>query len=207
MDSPGRTWRSLARNRFSREVLTNARFPQKSGDRDRCGGRHRLRHERHAPGLVGSGSSSTMPGSAPVQSGRIAGSVHSNSGRSRRISDAASSRSIPRRRWRWPTRWYSRWCARAGVGSFNVTMLAAGSPTGPAKAALEAMSATIAKALDGTGVTVNVLVPGGFTNTPMTWVTSLTLILLLEIGGQASVKRRRRQAAPRKQPHQDNRRS
>jgi NAD(P)-dependent dehydrogenase (short-subunit alcohol dehydrogenase family) len=45
------------------------------------------------------------------------------------------------------------------------TMLNAGSPTyGPSKAALEALSAIMAKDLDGTGVTVNVLVPG---NIPM----------------------------------------
>jgi NAD(P)-dependent dehydrogenase (short-subunit alcohol dehydrogenase family) len=48
------------------------------------------------------------------------------------------------------------------------TMLNADSPTyGPSKAALEALSAIMAKDLDGTGVTVNVLVPGGITNTPM----------------------------------------
>src|SRR5216683_1214957 len=48
------------------------------------------------------------------------------------------------------------------------TMLNAGSPTyGPSKAALEALSAIMAKDLDGTGVTVNVLVPGGITNTGM----------------------------------------
>ncbi len=48
------------------------------------------------------------------------------------------------------------------------TMLNAGSPTyGPSKAALEALSAIMAKDLNGTGVTVNVLVPGGITNTPM----------------------------------------
>src|SRR6266567_5133705 len=42
------------------------------------------------------------------------------------------------------------------------TMLNAGSPTyGPSKAALEALSAIMAKDLDGTGVTVNVLVRGG----------------------------------------------
>jgi NAD(P)-dependent dehydrogenase (short-subunit alcohol dehydrogenase family) len=47
-------------------------------------------------------------------------------------------------------------------------MLNAGNPTyGPSKAALEALSAIMAKDLDGTGVTVNVLVPGGITNTPM----------------------------------------
>jgi NAD(P)-dependent dehydrogenase (short-subunit alcohol dehydrogenase family) len=48
------------------------------------------------------------------------------------------------------------------------TMLNAGAPTyGPSKAALEALSAIMAKDLEGTGVTVNVLVPGGVTNTPM----------------------------------------
>jgi len=47
-------------------------------------------------------------------------------------------------------------------------MLNAGNPTyGPSKAALEALSAIMAKDLEGTGVTVNVLVPGGATNTPM----------------------------------------
>ena len=48
------------------------------------------------------------------------------------------------------------------------TMIGAGFPTyGPSKAALEALSAIMAKDLDGSGVTVNVLVPGGITNTPM----------------------------------------
>jgi NAD(P)-dependent dehydrogenase (short-subunit alcohol dehydrogenase family) len=48
------------------------------------------------------------------------------------------------------------------------TMIRSGSPTyGPSKAALEALSAIMAKDLDGSGVTVNVLVPGGVTNTPM----------------------------------------
>jgi NAD(P)-dependent dehydrogenase (short-subunit alcohol dehydrogenase family) len=48
------------------------------------------------------------------------------------------------------------------------TMLNAGNPTyGPSKAALEALSAIMAKDLDATGVTVNVVVPGGATNTPM----------------------------------------
>ena len=47
-------------------------------------------------------------------------------------------------------------------------MLNAGNPTyGPSKAALEALSAIMAKDIEGTGVTVNVLVPGGATNTPM----------------------------------------
>ena len=48
------------------------------------------------------------------------------------------------------------------------TMLNAGNPTyGPSKAALEALSAIMAKDLDGTGVTVNVLVLAGVTDTPM----------------------------------------
>jgi len=48
------------------------------------------------------------------------------------------------------------------------TMIRSGSPTyGPSKAALEAFSAIMAKDLDGTGITVNVLVPGGVTNTAM----------------------------------------
>jgi NAD(P)-dependent dehydrogenase (short-subunit alcohol dehydrogenase family) len=48
------------------------------------------------------------------------------------------------------------------------TMIGAGFPTyGPSKAALEALSAIMAKDLDGSGLTVNVLVPGGITNTPM----------------------------------------
>jgi NAD(P)-dependent dehydrogenase (short-subunit alcohol dehydrogenase family) len=48
------------------------------------------------------------------------------------------------------------------------TMLNPGFPTyGPSKAGLEAMSAIWATDLADTGVTVNVLVPGGVTNTPM----------------------------------------
>jgi len=48
------------------------------------------------------------------------------------------------------------------------TMIRDGSPSyGPSKAALEAFSAIMAKDLAGTGVTVNVLVPGGMTNTGM----------------------------------------
>src|SRR5438874_9202194 len=48
------------------------------------------------------------------------------------------------------------------------TMIRSGSPTyGPWKAALEAVSAIMAKDLEGSGVTVNVLVPGGVTNTGM----------------------------------------
>ena len=47
------------------------------------------------------------------------------------------------------------------------TMLAAGlSAYGASKAALEASSVSFAKDLEGTGVTVNILVPGGPTDTP-----------------------------------------
>ena len=61
-----------------------------------------------------------------------------------------------------------RWGRIVNVTTSLGTMLNAGSPTyGPSKAALEALSAIMAKDLDGTGVTVNVLVPGGVTNTPM----------------------------------------
>jgi NAD(P)-dependent dehydrogenase (short-subunit alcohol dehydrogenase family) len=53
------------------------------------------------------------------------------------------------------------------------TMIRGGSPTyGPSKAALEAFSAIMAKDLAGTGVTVNVLVPGGVTNTGMVPLTA-----------------------------------
>jgi NAD(P)-dependent dehydrogenase (short-subunit alcohol dehydrogenase family) len=61
-----------------------------------------------------------------------------------------------------------RWGRVVNVTTSLGTMLNAGSPTyGPSKAALEALSAIMAKDLDGSGVTVNVLVPGGVTNTPM----------------------------------------
>ena len=40
-------------------------------------------------------------------------------------------------------------------------------PYGPSKAGAEAMAAVMAKDLKGTGVTVNVITPGGFTDTPM----------------------------------------
>ena len=47
------------------------------------------------------------------------------------------------------------------------TMLARGmSAYGASKAALEASSAVWAKELDGSGVSVNIVVPGGITNTP-----------------------------------------
>ncbi|MES2184010.1 MAG: SDR family NAD(P)-dependent oxidoreductase [Pseudomonadota bacterium] len=48
------------------------------------------------------------------------------------------------------------------------TMLRAGyTPYGPSKAAAEALSAVMAGDLEGTGVTVNVVVPGGVVNTRM----------------------------------------
>lgn len=48
------------------------------------------------------------------------------------------------------------------------TMLRGGfHPYGPVKAGLEAMSAGHAKEFDGTGITVNVIVPGGPADTPM----------------------------------------
>lgn len=62
----------------------------------------------------------------------------------------------------------ARWGRIVNVTTSLGTMLRNGSPTyGPSKAALEAMSAIMAKDLAGSGVTVNVLVPGGVTNTPM----------------------------------------
>jgi NAD(P)-dependent dehydrogenase (short-subunit alcohol dehydrogenase family) len=61
------------------------------------------------------------------------------------------------------------------------TMLNAGSPTyGPSKAALEALSAIMSKDLDGTGVTVNVLVPGGITNTPMVSASGFDRVKMIQ---------------------------
>jgi len=61
-----------------------------------------------------------------------------------------------------------KWGRIVNVTTSLGTMIREGAPTyGPSKAALEAFSAIIAKDLAGTGVTVNVLVPGGVTNTPM----------------------------------------
>ena len=62
----------------------------------------------------------------------------------------------------------AKWGRIVNVTTSLGTMIRSGSPSyGPSKAALEAMSAVMAKDLDGTGVTVNVLVPGGVTNTGM----------------------------------------
>src|SRR5713101_9544729 len=67
-----------------------------------------------------------------------------------------------------PEMMHQGWGRIVNVTTSLGTMLNAGSPTyGPSKAALEALSAIMAKDLDGTGVTVNVLVPGGVTDTPM----------------------------------------
>jgi NAD(P)-dependent dehydrogenase (short-subunit alcohol dehydrogenase family) len=61
-----------------------------------------------------------------------------------------------------------KWGRIVNVTTSLGTMIRDGSPTyGPSKAALEAFSAIMAKDLAGTGVTVNVLVPGGVTNTGM----------------------------------------
>jgi NAD(P)-dependent dehydrogenase (short-subunit alcohol dehydrogenase family) len=62
----------------------------------------------------------------------------------------------------------AKWGRIVNVTTSLGTMIRAGSPTyGPSKAALEAFSAIMAKDLEGSGVTVNVLVPGGVTNTDM----------------------------------------
>jgi NAD(P)-dependent dehydrogenase (short-subunit alcohol dehydrogenase family) len=62
----------------------------------------------------------------------------------------------------------AKWGRIVNVTTSLGTMIRAGlSPYGPSKAALEALSAIMAKDLEGTGVTVNVLVPGGVTNTGM----------------------------------------
>jgi NAD(P)-dependent dehydrogenase (short-subunit alcohol dehydrogenase family) len=61
-----------------------------------------------------------------------------------------------------------KWGRIVNVTTSLGTMIREGAPTyGPSKAALEAFSAIMAKDLAGTGVTVNVLIPGGVTNTGM----------------------------------------
>ena len=62
----------------------------------------------------------------------------------------------------------AKWGRIVNITTSLGTMIRSGSPTyGPSKAALEAFSAIMAKDLEGSGVTVNVLVPGGVTNTAM----------------------------------------
>jgi NAD(P)-dependent dehydrogenase (short-subunit alcohol dehydrogenase family) len=51
--------------------------------------------------------------------------------------------------------------------SFFTTLNPGFSPYGPAKSGLEAWSASLAGELKGSGITVNVVVPGGPTDTPM----------------------------------------
>jgi NAD(P)-dependent dehydrogenase (short-subunit alcohol dehydrogenase family) len=47
-------------------------------------------------------------------------------------------------------------------------MMKAGfSPYGPTKAAIEAWSSLLSKELEGTGITVNIVIPGGPADTPM----------------------------------------
>jgi NAD(P)-dependent dehydrogenase (short-subunit alcohol dehydrogenase family) len=59
-----------------------------------------------------------------------------------------------------------RWGRIIGVTTSLDTMYRKqGSPYGPSKAGHEALVATMAQELEGTGVTANVLVPGGVTNT------------------------------------------
>jgi NAD(P)-dependent dehydrogenase (short-subunit alcohol dehydrogenase family) len=61
-----------------------------------------------------------------------------------------------------------KWGRIVNVTTSLGTMIRSGSSTyGPSKAALEAFSAIMSKDLDGSGITVNVLVPGGVTDTPM----------------------------------------
>ncbi len=61
-----------------------------------------------------------------------------------------------------------RWGRIVNISTSHQTMVRQGySPYGATKAALEAMSVSWAKELDETGVTVNVLLPGGASNTRM----------------------------------------
>ena len=59
-----------------------------------------------------------------------------------------------------------KWGRIIGVTTSLDTMIRGGNlPYGPSKAAIEAFVASIAQDLEGTGVTANVLIPGGATNT------------------------------------------
>jgi NAD(P)-dependent dehydrogenase (short-subunit alcohol dehydrogenase family) len=60
------------------------------------------------------------------------------------------------------------WGRIINVTTSFVTMMKAGfSPYGATKAAVEAWSAMLSKELDGTGITVNIVIPGGAADTPM----------------------------------------
>jgi NAD(P)-dependent dehydrogenase (short-subunit alcohol dehydrogenase family) len=60
------------------------------------------------------------------------------------------------------------WGRIINVTTSFVTMLRAGfSPYGPTKAAVEAWSLMLSRELDGSGTTVNIVVPGGPADTPM----------------------------------------
>ena len=66
-----------------------------------------------------------------------------------------------------------RWGRIINVTTSFFTMLRGGfAPYGPAKAALEAWSASLSKELAGSAITVNVVVPGGPADTPMVPVES-----------------------------------
>ncbi|MEP9365829.1 SDR family oxidoreductase [Xanthobacter sp. VNH20] len=61
-----------------------------------------------------------------------------------------------------------RWGRIINITTSLGTMIRGGwTPYGPSKASAEALSAVMAGDLAGTGVTVNVIVPGGIVNTPM----------------------------------------
>jgi 3-oxoacyl-[acyl-carrier protein] reductase len=60
----------------------------------------------------------------------------------------------------------SGWGRIIGISTSRVTMIREGfAPYGPSKAALDTMTGIFAKDLAGTGVTANILLPGGATDT------------------------------------------
>src|ERR1700732_100235 len=129
--------------------------------------------KRPAPDLAAPTSSSTMPGSGP-------GAIRPDSWQRplefweitpdqwRRFVAVHTTAPLALTNAVVPEMIRQGWGRIVNVTTSLGTMLNAGSPTyGHSQAALEALSAIMAKDLDGTGVTVNVLVPGGITNTPM----------------------------------------
>lgn len=61
-----------------------------------------------------------------------------------------------------------RWGRIVNVGTSYLTMMRTGySPYGPSKAVLEAWSLMLARELEGSGITVNVVIPGGPADTQM----------------------------------------